>query len=155
MLSTEAEPKMHDSRLGQLQCCQVYDNYRICMIILPSVWCMINNPKKRQIYDNLNIPWMCGCNRLWSACRNCPLEFFWEPWRHLFPCDKFPANHAFLNVSYGWRACLCLRTRKRKKKKKKKQSWSGGGRGGEVRKTTGQCRSKQHCLQTYRKQWCC
>jgi len=37
------------------QCCQVYDNYRICTIILPCVRCMINNPKKGQIYDNLTI----------------------------------------------------------------------------------------------------
>ena len=28
------------------QCCQVYDNYRICTIILPCVRCTINNPKK-------------------------------------------------------------------------------------------------------------
>lgn len=41
---------------SQQQCCQVYDNYRICTIILPSVRCTINNPKKGQIYDNLTIP---------------------------------------------------------------------------------------------------
>ena len=51
-------------RLCHRQCCQVYDNYRICTIILPCVRCTINNPKKGQIYDNFTILWMCGCNRL-------------------------------------------------------------------------------------------
>jgi len=37
------------------QCCQVYDNYRICTIILPCVQCAVNNPKKGQIYDNFTI----------------------------------------------------------------------------------------------------
>jgi len=48
----------------QVQCCQVYDNYRNCTIILPCVRCTINNPKKGQIFDHLTILWMCGCNRL-------------------------------------------------------------------------------------------
>ena len=38
----------------EIQCtnlsCQMYDNYRICTIILPSVRCTINNFKNAQIY---------------------------------------------------------------------------------------------------------
>ena len=68
------------------QCCQVYDNYCICTIILPCVRCTINNPQKGQIYNNLTILWMCGYNRI----------FLWTLKAFPFPCDKFQANRAFL-----------------------------------------------------------
>ncbi len=37
--------------LWSSQRCQMYNNYRICMIILPSVRCTINNVKKGQMHD--------------------------------------------------------------------------------------------------------
>ena len=54
-----------------------------------------------------------------------------------------------------------MRKRKNKRKedvselawKKMREPGEGGGGGGEVKKTAGQSRSKQHRLQTYRKEW--
>ena len=43
------------------QCCQTYDNYRICTIIWPSVRCTINNSKNAQMYDNFGI----SSKRVW------------------------------------------------------------------------------------------
>jgi len=39
------------------QCCQTYDNYRICTIILTSVRCTVNNEKNPIMYDNFRILW--------------------------------------------------------------------------------------------------
>ena len=58
-----------------IQCCQMYDNYRICTIIWPSVRCTINNSKNAQMYDNFGIspkrawihyfPWLLIWDLVW------------------------------------------------------------------------------------------
>ena len=40
------------SFMTTMQCCQMYDNYRICTIITPSVRCTINNSQNAQMYDH-------------------------------------------------------------------------------------------------------